>query len=235
MLQFDLTKTLGEKTFRFSGEAPGGAITVILGRSGSGKTTLARLLAGILEPDSGTISCSGRTLYESSRSFSLAPEKRGVGFVFQDHRLLPHRTVRDNILLPVRLGGRSPHLPLKAVMELLQISRLADRYPRSLSGGEAQRVSLARAMMASESFLIMDEPLSSVDPLLRADLIAFFKRVPAEFSLPVLYITHSAAEARFLGDQALFIQDGGVMDRGPVRDVLLRNRFVQPFEELADA
>ena len=181
MLKAQIRKRLGELSLSIDLSVAKG-ITVLRGESGSGKTTIANLLSG--------------------------PEARGIGFVFQTARLLPHLSVEENIRFPQTAGKRRPRVDFAEVVEILGLERLLHRHPGSLSGGEGQRVALARALMGTESLLILDEPLSSLDPERRSLLMGFIERAAQTLDVPILYITHSEEEMRVGRAAASPLQNG---------------------------
>lgn len=183
-------------------------ISVLRGESGAGKTTVANLLSGAMKPDEGEIELEGLTVYSSARHISLPPEARGIGFVFQSHRLFPHLTVRENILFPSLFGGRRSAVDFDETVEILGLKSLLDRLPSGLSGGEAQRAALGRALMGAERLLILDEPLSSLDPKRRHALMDFIAEAARRLNVPFIYITHSEEEMRRLADRAFLVEDG---------------------------
>lgn len=205
-------------------------VAVLRGESGAGKSTIANLIAGALTPDEGEITLEGRLVYSSARGVNLAPESRGIGFVFQTHRLLPHLTVEENIRFPQTAGGRRPRVSFDEAVAVLGLERLLFRRPASLSGGEGQRVALARALMAAESLLILDEPLSSLDPARRTVLMDFIERAAGLLDVPVLYITHSEEEMRRLARRALLLQSGRLTEIDPATGRALLPPPSQPKE-----
>ena len=207
MLKAQIRKRLGELSLSIDLSVAKG-ITVLRGESGSGKTTIANLLSGALKPDEGEIELEGRSVFSTARSINLAPEARGIGFVFQTDRLLPHLSVEENIRFPQTAGRRRPRVDFAEVVEILGLERLLHRHPGSLSGGEGQRVALARALMGTESLLILDEPLSSLDPERRSLLMGFIERAAQTLDVPILYITHSEEEMRRLARRAFLLQSG---------------------------
>lgn len=191
---------------------PGTGCTALLGPSGCGKTTLASAVAGLRKPESGLIRVNGRTFFSSDEGIDLPPQKRGVGLVFQNHRLFAHMTVRENLFFAEKAGGRRSGVSAGELIEALGIGHLLSRMPQTLSGGESQRVSLGRAILGAETLLIMDEPLASLDEARREELLGYFERIRAITSTPVLYITHSAHEAERLADAVLRMEAGRITD-----------------------
>ncbi|MFR5646090.1 ATP-binding cassette domain-containing protein [Bilophila wadsworthia] len=182
-------------------------ITVLWGASGSGKTTLLQCLAGLLRPDAGRIACREAVWFDAERGVCLAPERRRLGYVFQDVRLFPHLSVRSNMLFGRRFRGPSG-VSFEDVVGLLGLGRLLHRTPSDLSGGEKQRVAVGRALLACPELLLMDEPLTGLDRGKREEIMAYVKAIPERFGVPVLYVTHSDAERRFLADRVLNLEDG---------------------------
>ena len=186
-------------------------ITVLWGASGSGKTTLLQCLAGLLRPDAGRIACREAVWFDAERGVCLAPERRRLGYVFQDVRLFPHLSVRSNMLFGRRFRGPSG-VSFEDVVGLLGLGRLLHRTPSDLSGGEKQRVAVGRALLACPELLLMDEPLTGLDRGKREEIMAYVKAIPERFGVPILYVTHSDAERRFLADRVLNIEDGKLTD-----------------------
>ena len=182
-------------------------ITVLWGASGSGKTTLLQCLAGLLRPDAGRIACREAVWFDAERGVCLAPERRRLGYVFQDVRLFPHLPVRSNMLFGRRFRGPSG-VSFEDVVALLGLGRLLHRTPSDLSGGEKQRVAVGRALLACPELLLMDEPLTGLDRGKREEIMAYVKAIPERFGVPILYVTHSDAERRFLADRVLNLEDG---------------------------
>ena len=200
--------------------APGG-ITALFGRSGSGKTTVVDAVAGLLTPDRGRVVVGGAVLLDTAAGVRVPAHRRRVGYVFQEGRLFPHLSVRRNLLFGRRFAPRdAPREGFERVVELLGIGALLDRRPRGLSGGEAQRVAIGRALLSSPRLLLMDEPLASLDEARRAEIIPYLERLRDESRVPMLYVSHSVSEVARLATTVVAIEDGRVLRAGPAAEVL---------------
>ncbi len=197
----DVSKTLGDRIIEARFVVPGG-LTVLRGVSGAGKTSVLNMVAGLLTPDRGHVAVNGDTLFDAAKGANLPTHRRRLGYVFQDGRLFPHLRVRANLLYGYRLAAPEERwMTLDEVVAFLGIAPLLDRWPRSLSGGEAQRVALGRALLSGARALLLDEPLASIDPARRSEIIDAILRIRDELKLPMLYVTHDPAEAERLGNQ----------------------------------
>ena len=198
-----------------------GGVTVLFGPSGAGKSSVLAAVAGALRPDAGRIALDGQALFDSAAGVNLPMERRRIGWVFQDARLFPHLSVADNLRFGLK---RAPPGPIRfdEVVEVLGVGHLLDRRPRALSGGERQRVGLGRALLSQPSLLLMDEPLASLDAARRAEILPFFHRIRSSFGVPILYVTHSLAEAVQLGDRMAVMREGRVVAEGPLAQIVSR-------------
>ena len=179
--------------------AGNGGLTALFGPSGSGKSSILNMVAGLLKPDRGRIVVGGETLFDSVAGIDLPPEKRRAGYVFQDGRLFPHKRVRDNLLYGWRLADPARRwMTLDEAVDFLGIGPLLARWPRTLSGGEAQRVAIGRALLSGPRFLLMDEPLSSLDAARRQEIMRVIERIRDELALPILYVSHDHGEVERL-------------------------------------
>ncbi len=205
-----------------------GTFTVILGPSGSGKTTLLRCVAGFEKPDSGTISIDGTDVTE------LPPRDRDLAMVFQSYALFPLMTIHDNIGFPLKVRN-APKAEIdarvKEVADLLVIKHLLEKKPNQLSGGEQQRAALGRAIVRQPNALLMDEPLTSLDAPLRAQMRTELKRIRRETEITAIYVTHDQAEAMGLAEMIAVMSQGELMQYGPPLDVYSKpkNSFVAGF------
>lgn len=195
-------------------------VTALFGPSGSGKTTLLNMIAGLLRPDSGEIVHDGEVLYSSEQAIDLPPERRRVGYVFQDDLLFPHKTVAENLRYGFeRLDPASRRFSVDPVVDLLELGPLLDRRPALLSGGERQRVALGRAILASPRLLLMDEPLASLDQGLKDRILPYLRHIRSEFDLPILYVSHSVAEILQLTGQVIVMREGKTIANGDFFDI----------------
>ena len=186
-------------------------ISGVLGASGSGKSTLLALVAGLLRPQQGRISLNGKILCDTQARVWVPPHRRHIGLVFQDGQLLPHLSVRNNLLYGyqnILLAQRQ--FSLATIVELLELGELLERRPAQLSGGEKQRVALGRAVLYSPELLLLDEPLSALDERLKQQILPFFLRIYAECKIPMIYVTHALSELEFLTSQRFVMQDGSL-------------------------
>ena len=202
-IDIDIAKRLGGRTItaRF---AAGTGLTALFGPSGAGKTSILNMVAGLLKPDSGHIRVGTRTLFDGA--IDLPPEARRVGYVFQDGRLFPHRRVRANLLYGHDLADlENRWMTLDEAVQFLGIGDLLGRWPHNLSGGEAQRVAIGRALLAAPEILLMDEPLSSLDAARRGDIMTVIERIRDELKLPILYVSHDRTEVDRLATSVVAI------------------------------
>ena len=219
-LRFDISKRLGSFELRCSATF-GDGITAVFGPSGSGKTTLLNCVAGLARPDRGEIGVLGQTVYSSSKRLGVPPERRGVGYVFQDSALFPHLSVRDNIRYGHRLTPEARRtVSMETVVDLLQLEDLMDRGVLDLSGGERQRVALARALASSPRLLLLDEPISSLDLAFRGLILRYLKRVRDELGVPMVYVSHSISEVMAIASDVLVLNGGVQVTQGPPSAVL---------------
>lgn len=218
MLSVDVQRDLGAFRLDTVFDAPEG-VTVLFGRSGSGKTSVIKSIAGLLTPKSGRIALGDRTLFDSTGRTNLPVHKRRLGYVFQDSRLFPHLNVRDNLCYAARVSGRGSQSP-DHVADLLGIGHLLDRRTHALSGGEAQRVAIGRALLSEPDMLLMDEPLASLDEPRKAEILPYLETLRRETGLSILYVTHNMAEVARLATHIVLIDQGRVARSGAPEDLL---------------
>ncbi len=222
MLDLDVERSLGRFHLRARLQA-GAGVTALFGRSGAGKSMLTHVIAGLLRPDRGRVSVSGETLYDSERGIDVPAHRRRVGYVFQDGRLLPHLTVRHNLLYG-RLfrRGDGGFVDLHQVVDLLGLEYLLERRPAHLSGGEKQRVAIGRALLANPRLLLMDEPLAALDVHRKGEILQYVERLRDEVKIPIVYVSHAIEEVVRLADTVVVLSDGEVKAVGPVDEVMGR-------------
>jgi molybdate transport system ATP-binding protein len=202
----------------FGTDAP---VTALFGPSGSGKTSILSMIAGLRRPDAGFIRLGAHLLFDSPTGVNLPPEKRKVGYVFQDHLLFPHLDVRGNLLYGWRRRPREARaVDFDKVVQVLELSDLLKRLPHSLSGGQRQRVALGRGLLRGPDLLLLDEPLSSVDEDLKQRVLDYVERALDEWRIPTLYVTHNSAEARRVAGWVVRIEQGRVIGTGRPEEVL---------------
>ncbi len=213
----------GAPLIRARAELPLDGVAVLFGPSGAGKTTVLRLLAGLDRPDAGTVRVGSETWSDAARGIHLPPQRRRVGFLFQDHALFPHLDVAANV--GYGLGGlprAEREARVREVAGRLHVGDLLGRMPGELSGGQRQRVALARALAPSPRLLLLDEPLSSLDAPTREALRGELRGSLKESGLPAVVVTHDRVEALALGDRLVVLSRDGVHQVGPVLEVFAR-------------
>lgn len=198
-----------------------GRLTALFGPSGSGKTSVVNMIGGLMRPGGGRISAEDRVLVDTATNTFLPPHKRRIGYVFQDARLFPHLTVRQNLVYGRRFVPQAERYgDFSETVELLGISHLLDRKPARLSGGERQRVAIGRALIASPRLILMDEPLASLDDARKGEILPFIERLRDEARVPIVYVSHSVAEVARLASDIVVLDRGQVSAAGPARDIL---------------
>ncbi len=206
MFDVHIVKQRGRVKINLSFSCEEGRLLVLTGPSGCGKTTIIRTLAGLERPDSGFIRFKQRDWYNSTKQIFLQARKRKVGYVFQEHTLFPHLTVRNNIGFACRDEQRVTEL-----MELLRIRHLEDSCPGQISGGERQRAALAQALGSAPDVLLLDEPFSALDGLTRSRLCREICALKERLGIPIILVTHDLDEARQLGDYLICLEQGAVL------------------------
>ena len=201
----------------------GAGVTALFGPSGSGKTSIINMVAGLSRPDSGRIVVDGKVLFDSTADIDIAPEKRRLGYVFQDGRLFPHLSVRSNLVFGRnRVPVAERRVDFDAVIDVLGIAHLLDRRPALLSGGEKQRVAIGRALLASPRILLMDEPLAALDANRKAEVLPFIGALSKRFHIPIVYVSHSMDEVLSLADTLVLMDQGRAAAAGATEEVLSR-------------
>lgn len=202
-------------------EIPGRGTTGVFGESGSGKTSLLRCIAGLETVRDGRIDIGGETWLDTAAGISRPVHERPLAYVFQEPRLFPHLSVRRNLEYALK-RAQARTVSFEHVVELLSLGRLLDRPAMRLSGGEAKRVAIGRALLRSPSLLLLDEPLASLDARMQKELLPYLDRLQAELTMPVIYVSHSIDEITQLADRLIVMASGEIEAQGPLQDVLLR-------------
>ena len=203
-------------------QADKGRILALLGASGSGKTTLLRCIAGLEQPEKGSIEISGKRVFDASTGLALAPEQRQIGLVFQSYALWPHRTVAQNVAYGLKLRnvtGAESDKRVAAILEKLGLAHLAGRYPDQLSGGQQQRVAICRALVYEPKVLLLDEPLSNLDAKLREEARFWIRKLIIELGTCAIMVTHDQGEALAMADHVLLLQNGVIVQQGAPIDI----------------
>lgn len=220
-LEVSLRHRLGAFDLAVDFAVPPG-VTALFGRSGAGKTSVAQAIAGLLRPREGRIVADGTVLLDTARRIDISRHRRRVGYVFQEGRLFPHLSVRQNLRFGQWFAPRAsaPVAQFDALVEMLGLGALLERGPAALSGGEKQRVAIGRALLANPRILVMDEPLAALDAARKAEILPYLERLRDDPRLPIIYISHSVDEVARLANSIIALRDGQVVARGPAGAVL---------------
>ena len=216
MLAVEIEKRLGDFTLSARFESAGG-ITAVFGPSGAGKTTLVNAIAGLIAPDRGRIAIDGTVLFDSERRINLAPHRREIGYIFQEGRLFPHLSVSRNLDYGRRMRGLpADKKQFERIVSLLDIGHLLERRPGKLSGGERQRVAIGRALLTRPRLLLLDEPLASLDAARKREILPYLERMRDEVGVPMVYVSHQAAELRRIATSVVRLEAGRVAAAGGI-------------------
>lgn len=200
--------------------APAG-VTVLFGRSGSGKTTIINAVAGLLSPDQGRIAAGDWVLLDTTTGRNLRPHRRRIGYIFQEGRLFPHLSVRQNLAYGAWFAPKTaPREDMGRIVDLLGLGALLERRPGALSGGEKQRVAIGRALLSAPKLILADEPLAALDEARKAEILPYLERLRDEVHIPILYVSHAASEVARLATTVIAIEAGRVVAQGPAEQVL---------------
>ncbi|MGI8675097.1 MAG: ABC transporter ATP-binding protein [Thermoleophilaceae bacterium] len=220
MLHVEATTRLGAFALDVALEVPAGSCLALAGPSGAGKSSILRVVAGLVAPDSGRVSCGDEVWLDTARHVDVPPERRRCGYVFQEYALFPHLRAWQNVAYPLReVPRRDRHPRALELLERFGVAHLADARPPTLSGGERQRVALARALARRPDALLLDEPLSALDPRTRASAGRELGAVLRETAVPALLVTHDFVEASLLGDRVAVIDDGRLIQQGTAAEL----------------
>ena len=213
MFDVAIRKKLGDFSLdvRFASEAP---VTALFGPSGSGKTSVANAISGLLQPDAGKIEVGGTLLFDAARAANIPIHRRKMRVVFQESRLFPHLTVKQNLLYGRWLAGKRNGQDVIEVVRMLGLESLLSRRPRTLSGGERQRVAIGRALLADPAALLLDEPLASLDKARKQEIFPYLEKLVAAAKVPILYISHLPEEIGRLAQTVVTLDQGRVKSVG---------------------
>ncbi|AZI50361.1 molybdenum ABC transporter ATP-binding protein ModC [Pantoea agglomerans] len=216
MLSLNVMQQQGDHVLEVDLQIPAKGITAIFGVSGAGKTSLINAISGLTQPQRGRIQLHDRLLFDAEQKIALPPEKRRIGYVFQDARLFPHYRVRGNLQY-----GMAPKMKAQfdSLVSLLGLEALLPRFPLSLSGGEKQRVAIGRALLTAPDMLLLDEPLASLDLPRKRELMPYLQKLAKQVEIPMLYVSHSLEEILQLADNVLVLDAGKVKAFGPLERV----------------
>ena len=214
-------------TLQLDLELPGTGVTALFGQSGSGKTTTINALSGLIKPNYGYISVNGKVLFDSDKGINVATEKRGLGYVFQEGRLFPHMTVKENLTYGMQ-SNADPFPSQRETIELLGLTKFLHRKPVSLSGGERQRVAIGRALLCSPQLLLMDEPLAALDAARKQELLPYISKLKDILNIPIIYVSHQIQEIMNLADTLVLLENGRVVEKGSV-DTIINNPKTTPY------
>jgi len=216
MLSLNVMQQQGDHVLEVDLQIPAKGITAIFGVSGAGKTSLINAISGLTQPQRGRIQLHERLLFDAEQKIALPPEKRRIGYVFQDARLFPHYRVRGNLQY-----GMAPKMKAQfdSLVSLLGLEALLPRFPLSLSGGEKQRVAIGRALLTAPDMLLLDEPLASLDLPRKRELMPYLQKLAKQVDIPMLYVSHSLEEILQLADNVLVLDAGKVKAFGPLERV----------------
>jgi molybdate transport system ATP-binding protein len=211
VLAVEVEKQLGTFKLAVRFQAAGGA-TALFGPSGAGKTSVVNMIAGLLRPDRGRIALDDSLLFDAATGIDVPPHRRRIGYVFQDGRLFPHLSVRQNLDYGRRMSGRPRDVDtLDRVIALLDIAHLLERRPRMLSGGERQRIAVGRALLMRPRLLLLDEPLAALDAARKREILPYLVRLRDEAGVPIVYVSHVAAELRHIATHVVCLNSGHVV------------------------
>jgi|SRR3569623_19204 len=214
MLSVNVTKQLGEFRLEAAFESDS-RVTGLFGASGAGKSSIINMIAGLSKPNRGTIVIGGEAMDDTARKLHVPPYRRRIGYVFQDARLFPHRSVAQNLDYGRRMNKLAPDAAhLQRILDLLDIGHLQARRPGQLSGGERQRVALGRALLSKPRLLLLDEPLGSLDQDRKAEILPYLERLRDEENIPMVYVSHDPDETRRLAGHVVMLKHGRIVAQG---------------------
>ncbi len=232
MIKLNINKKLisstGKMNLEVSTEIEKGSLVTLYGKSGVGKTTILRILGGLLPPDNGNITVDDKIWFDRDKKINLKPQKRNVGFVFQDYALFPNMTVKEN--LEFALEKNQSKEIISELIEIVELGELQKRKPETLSGGQKQRVALARALVKKPSILMLDEPLSALDSEIRYKLQQYILQVHRNFDLTTILISHDISEILRMSNQLIELDNGKIIRQGKPDKIFNLKEFNAKFQ-----
>jgi molybdate transport system ATP-binding protein len=216
ILQKELRGAEGAIALDIATPLKSGELTVLFGKSGAGKSTILKMIAGLMEPESGKIVIDGETWFDAEKKINLPPQKRKVGFVFQDYALFPNMSVRKNLVYALESKNDKK---IEEILELTELSNLANEMPQTLSGGQRQRVALARALVREPKILLLDEPLSALDYAMRGKLQDELLRIQRHLGLTTILVSHDIAEVYKLSNHVLELEQGKIVKSASASEI----------------
>jgi molybdate transport system ATP-binding protein len=221
MLTVAAEKQRGAFALRVHFELPTPGVVALFGRSGCGKSSLVNIIAGLLAPDAGSIALDDFVLLDTDRGTNVPPERRRIGYVFQDARLFPHLSVAANLRYAQKRAVGAPYVSLDAVTGLLDLASLMDRRTHQLSGGERQRVAIGRALLTQPRLLLLDEPLAALDGARREEVLPYLGTLRDQLAIPMVYVTHDFDDVLRLATHIVLMEAGSVIAQGAVGEMSL--------------
>ncbi|MBD3637564.1 MAG: ATP-binding cassette domain-containing protein [Crocinitomicaceae bacterium] len=204
-------------------EARSAQVVTVYGPSGSGKTTFFRLLAGLEKPDNGKIVMGDTVWFDAVQKIDLSPQKRSIGYVFQDYALFPNMSIRENLEFGLPKGASKQII--EELIDIVELGELLERKPATLSGGQKQRVALARALVQQPKVLLLDEPFSSLDDQIRFKLLKYLIKVHQKYQFTVFMVSHQLSEILYVSEQVMCLDNGIITKRGDVRTVFFNENI----------
>jgi molybdate transport system ATP-binding protein len=221
MLTVEVRKQRGSFALDAKFELPTPGVVALFGRSGSGKSTLVNVIAGLLEADSGRVRLDDWELLDTERHINVPPERRGIGYVFQDSRLFPHLTVAGNLRYGQKRATREPYVSFEAVTALLDLNPLLGRRVHQISGGERQRVAIGRALLSQPRLLLLDEPLAALDAARREEVLPYLETLRDRLAIPMVYVSHDFDEVLRLATHVVLLVSGAAVAQGEIGEMSL--------------
>lgn len=232
MIKIDIQKKLhaahGEMILNLNLQIEQGELVAIYGPSGAGKTSTLKILSGLLNPDSGTLSVNNNLWFDNKQKINLKPQQRKVGYLFQDYALFPNMTVLQN--LAFALSKNQDRSILNELIEMVELGELQHRKPNTLSGGQKQRVALARALVQRPQILLLDEPLSALDRKIRSKLQNYILSIHRKYNLTTILISHDIGEIHKLADKVILLEDGKISKQGTPTEIFINQKVSGKFK-----